>query len=249
MNTPNSISRHYEELLATHYSWMSGMTIDEKIHEQQKLLLDLGVKTEQKGLAVDLGSGPGYQSFALANLGYEKVFAVDTSRKLLNELEAYKAEQPVVTLLADLRAFAQFVGLGSVSAIVCMGDTLTHLDNRADVTKLFCDAFSTLEPDGTLILTFRDFSSELYGLDRIIPVRSDEERIMTCILDYNATNVMVSDLVHIRENGSWTLHKSSYQKLRLSPASLVAELEELGFKVDVDRPAGRMHAICARKLN
>jgi SAM-dependent methyltransferase len=222
MNTPNSISRHYEELLATHDSWMCGMTVDEKVHEQQKLLLDIGVKTEQKGLAVDLGSGPGYQSFALANLGYEKVFAVHTSRQLLDELEAYKAEQPVVTLLASLRAFAQFVKQGNVNAIVCMGDTLTHLDNRADVTKLFCDVFSALETNGILILTFRDFSCELYGLDRIIPVRRDEDRVMTCTLDYNATNVFVSDLVHVRENGSWTLHKSSYQKLRLSPGSLVA---------------------------
>jgi SAM-dependent methyltransferase len=225
------------------------MTVDEKVDEQQKLLLDIGVKTGQKGLAVDLGSGPGYQSFALANLGYEKVFAVDTSRQLLDELEAYKAEQPVVTLLADLRAFAQFVEQGSVNAIVCMGDTLTHLDNHADVTKLFCDVFSALEPNGILILTFRDFSSELYGLDRIIPVRSDEDCVMTCTLDYNATNVIVSYLVHVRENGSWTLHKSSYQKLRLSPGSLVAELQEIGFKVDVDKPAGRMHAICARKPN
>ena len=243
----NLVARHYDDLLATHYSWMSGIPLADKVAEQQALLADLGLGEGARGVAVDLGSGPGYQSFALANLGYETVLSIDTSRHLLEELEAAKGDYPVRVIHDDLRAFPDFVERGFASAIVCMGDTLTHLESRADVSKLFLDAYEALAPKGRLVLTFRDLSTELTGLDRFLPVRADDHRVMICALDYEPESVVVNDLVHVRDGGGWTLHKSSYRKLRLAPAALVAELEEIGFLVDHDRPAGRMYAISARK--
>ena len=223
------------------------MPLAEKVAEQQSLLADLGLAAGPKGIAVDLGSGPGYQSFALANLGYGTVLAIDTSRRLLDELEAAKADHPVKAVLADLRAFPAFVERRTAGAIVCMGDTLTHLESRADISKLFLDAHEALAPDGRLVLTFRDLSTELRGLDRFLPVRADDRRIMTCVLEYEPESVVVNDLIHVRDGSGWRLHKSSYRKLRLAPAALATELDEIGFVVDHNRPAGRMHAISARK--
>jgi SAM-dependent methyltransferase len=223
------------------------MAFADKVAEQQSLLADLGLASRPKGLAVDLGSGLGYQSFALANLGYNKVLAIDTSRDLLDELEAENLSCVIETILADLRAFPTFIEHCSASAIVCMGDTLTHLESRSDISTLLLDAYDALMPDGHLILTFRDFSTELNGLDRFLPVRSDDDRIMTCVLDYGPENVVVTDLIYVRDDGGWMLQKSSYRKLRLLPEALVAELHEVGFIIDHNRPAGRMHAISARK--
>jgi len=241
------VTRHYDDLLAPHYSWMNGMPLADKVAEQQLLLAELGLTAGPKGAAVDLGSGPGYQSFALANLGYQTVVAIDTSRHLLDELEAARANYPVQVVLADLRAFPGFVERGTADAIVCMGDTLTHLESRADISRLFLDAHEALAPGGHLVLTFRDLSIDLNGLDRFLPVRADDHRIMVCALDYEPESVVVNDLVHVRDGDGWTLHKSSYRKLRLVPATLAKELEEIGFIIDHDRPAGRMHAIAARK--
>lgn len=241
------VRRHYDDLLAAHYSWMNGMPLAEKVAEQKLLLANLGLSPGLRGIGIDLGSGPGYQSFALAELGCETVLAIDTSRYLLDELEAAKADYPINTFLADLRAFSAFVERGTASAIVCMGDTLTHLENRADISKLFIDSHEALAPNGWLVLTFRDLSNELSGLDRFLPVRSDEDRIMTCVLDYEPESVVVNDLVHIRGDDGWTLHKSSYRKLRLAPAGIAAELEELGFLIHRSEPSSRMHAISARK--
>lgn len=243
----NLVARHYDDLLATHYSWMSGMSLADKVAEQQALLVDLGLGDGPKGVAVDLGSGPGYQSFALANLGYEPVLSIDTSRQLLDELEAARGDYPIKVILGDLCAFSEFVGRDTAGAIACMGDTLTHLESRTDVSKLFVDAYKALAPGGRLVLTFRDLSTELSGLDRFFPVRADDDRVMICALDYEPESVVVNDLVHVRDGDGWTLHKSSYRKLRLAPAALVAELEGIGFLVDHDRAAGRMHAISARK--
>jgi hypothetical protein len=66
-------------------------------------------------------------------------------------------------------------------------------------------------------------------------------------LEYEPESVVVNDLIHVRDGDGWTLHKSSYRKLRLAPATLATELEEIGFVVDHNRPAGRMHTICVRK--
>jgi len=241
------VTRHYEDLLAAHYTWMSGLPLTEKVAEQKALLKNLGISPKASGVAIDLGSGPGFQSLALAELGYERVLAIDTSQALLDELAAAKGDRPIEIIGADLRAFADFISSGTVNSIVCMGDTLTHLESRSDVSKLFLDAFEALAPGGRLVLTFRDLSTELTGLDRFLPVRADADRIMLCVLDYGPETVTVSDLIHIRNGDQWTLHKSSYQKLRIAPASVARELADYGFIIERDEPIGRMHAISARK--
>ncbi|MCA8277602.1 class I SAM-dependent methyltransferase [Burkholderia sp. AU30280] len=243
----SQVTRHYDDLLAAHYSWMSGATVSDKAAEQKALLAELGLNCGPKAVAVDLGCGPGYQSMALVNLGYGTVIAIDTSRDLLAELEKAVDDDRVTPVFADLRAFPTLVECGSVSVIVCMGDTLTHLERQDDVSRLYRDAYDALEPDGRLVLTFRDLSRERVGLERFIPVRADDKRLMTCVLEYEPENVVVTDLIHVREGEAWRLYKSSYKKLRLSPASQVAELQRVGFTVDHDRSVGQMHAISAKK--
>jgi SAM-dependent methyltransferase len=242
-----AVEQHYARLLARNYSWMSGQSVEEKAAEQLVLLRGLGVGPRLAGLAVDLGSGPGYQSFALADLGARRVLAVDTSRALLDELRACAGERPVEPVLGDIRSLPDLVDPGSVETLVCMGDTLPHLPDRAGVRRLFADAFVALQPGGQLVLTFRDLSRELEGLDRILPIRADDERIMICILYFGPKRVTVTDVVHRRENGDWTLDKGSYEKLRLSRASVAEQLSSTGFDVVTNEPAGRMQAIVARK--
>jgi hypothetical protein len=43
------------------------------------------------------------------------------------------------------------------------------------------------------------------------------------------------------------MRKSSYRKLRVSSDQLVRQLKDMGFEIDIDRMAGRMWAISARK--
>lgn len=243
----SEVQYHYADLLAAHYSWMSGMALTDKVAEQREILERIGFPTGSKACAIDLGCGPGYQTIALSDMGYESVIALDTSQALLDELRAASQGRSIEALLADLRDFPNFVGKLDVDAIVCMGDTITHLPSRDDVSKLLQEAYRALRPDGLLALTFRDLSIELMGIDRFIPVRSDDQRIMTCALFYESDHVVVNDLVHLRSDDGWQLHKSSYKKLRLAPSSITDELRHLGFSVVVDAPIHRMQTIVARK--
>lgn len=243
----SDVQQHYGNLLAAHYSWMSGITFAEKVAEQRNLLNNLGFADGDRGCAIDLGCGPGYQAMALSELGYGNVIALDTSEALLNELRTASQDQSINAVLADLRDIGSHVGEGAADAIICMGDTITHLDHRDDVARLLEDTYRALRSGGRLALTYRDFSLELTGTDRFIPVRSDDQRIMTCVLEYETDHVVVTDLIYLRTDAGWQLQKSSYRKLRLSPSWVADMLRGAGYVIEVDAPIGRMQTVVACK--
>src|ERR1700744_4889801 len=114
----NDAVRHYDELLAAHYSWMVGTPFEEKAAEQKSLLIELGISPGAHGAALDLGAGPGYQSAALADLGFSPVIAVDTSKTLLDELAARKGSRAIETLHGDLRDISRYAAGESAEIIV-----------------------------------------------------------------------------------------------------------------------------------
>lgn len=236
---------HYETLLARHYTWMFGVPFADKVAEQRALLEGFGVAPRAGGVAVDLGCGSGFQAVALADMGFLRVLAVDSSATLLAELNTRREQRPIELVEADLRALPSLVVAGGADAVVCMGDTLTHLERREDVSRLFRDIAAALAPGGICVLTWRDLSAELTGTDRFIQVATDADRVMTCFLEYEPETVVVHDLIHVRDGGTWTLYKSSYRKLRLPAAWVAQELADAGFRVTHNGLAGRLSAIVA----
>ena len=212
MTTPQA---HYDRLLAKHYSWMFGVPFEQKVREQAELLSRLGIG--EPGVSVDLGCGSGFQAIALADLGAERVHAIDTSGALLAELRDHAADRPIVTYERDLLSFAEVLD-GYADMIVCMGDTLTHLASKSDASALFANIASCLSDGGRLVLTWRDLSSPPAGLNRFIPLRSTDDKMMVCFLEDQGETVMVHDLVHVRGEAGWQFERSAYPKLKLSPA-------------------------------
>jgi SAM-dependent methyltransferase len=236
---------HYERLLAEHYSWMFGVSTAYKAAEQRELLTHLNVTPGE--LAVDLGAGTGFQSLALADLGFKRVLAIDTSAKLLDELQRRRGERPINAIRDDMMRMSEHVALGTADTVVCMGDTVTHLPEREQVPRLFSDVFRALRPGGQFVLTYRDLSVELHGVERFIPVRSTPDKIMTCFLEYRPDVVIVHDLLHIRDGETWKFLKSSYPKLRISVDDMRRDLEEQGFKVYAQETVRGLSALAAHK--
>src|SRR6266436_5213917 len=133
------VQDHYSNLLAKHYTWMFGTPFAAKVAEQKAILEDALQPTSDSfdlGLAVDLGSGPGFQTIALAEMGYSPVLAVDTSESLLKELESHQGNRSVQTICSDLSKLSEFVSPATAQVIVCMGDTITHLGSKDAVEEL-----------------------------------------------------------------------------------------------------------------
>jgi len=196
---PSTAQQHYANVLANHYEWMFGVPFERKVAEQKDLLERLAGSGISGAFAIDLGCGSGFQSLALGEMGYD-VLAIDTSEQLLGLLKERSANRAIQVVCADLSKVGLFADPSTADLIVCMGDTITHLPDRGAVLDLFRSAVRILKPGGRFILTYRDLAAgKLEGLDRFIPVHSDEHCIMTCFLEYSSLDkVVVNDLIQQR---------------------------------------------------
>jgi len=221
-----TVVEHYDKVLSDVYSWMSG-GFETAIQHNTEFLIEHDLSPEGSGIAIDLGSGCGFQSIPLAKAGYS-VTAIDIDAKLLNELRSNCGELQINTIRDDLINFDKNTQKG-VELIVCMTDTIVHLESKEKITWLFDKVFEALEPKGKFILTFRDLTQELNELDRFLPVKSDENIIFTCFLEYETETVKVHDIVYKKSHGEWKLLKSFYRKLRLSKDWIDKKMLDSGF--------------------
>lgn len=224
-----SLQDHYERHLAPVYSWLLG-GFDEAIANGQRELAAVGLMTrDSAGYAVDLGAGFGMHAVPLTRQGW-KVLAIDSSALLLEELRAHGDRGSVGTVKDDLLRFPHYLS-GRPDAILCMGDTLTHLPGIAAVRSLFSLVSRHLPPGGRFVLSFRDYSRALEGPDRFILVKGDDSRVFTCLLEYGEDSVRLHDILHERSKGGWRMRVSAYEKLRLGPDWVQRELESRGLRV------------------
>jgi 2-polyprenyl-3-methyl-5-hydroxy-6-metoxy-1,4-benzoquinol methylase len=238
------VCEHYENHLARYYVWISG-GVDEKVEENRKFFANHDIQPMRSGLAFDLGAGCGFQSVPLAQLGF-RVVALDLSAKMLAQLRKTAKNLPIETICDDLSNFTHYES-GSIELVVCMGDTLTHLDAFEKVQTLLDTVFSALETGGCLILSFRNLTQELVELDRFIPVKSNETTIFTCFLEFEKDRVKVHDIIYEKNKGQWVLKKSVFQKLRISPDWTQKYLQEIGFEIEFYDEKNGLIFIIARK--
>jgi 2-polyprenyl-3-methyl-5-hydroxy-6-metoxy-1,4-benzoquinol methylase len=193
--------QHYENHLATYYSWMFG-DFDAKLNENQRFFQSHDIRPLSSKVCIDLGAGCGFQSIPLAKIGF-KVKAIDFSEKLLDELKSKSSGLDIESIENDILNFDAYSGYDP-ELIVCMGDTISHLDSPGSVQELIGNSHKILLKNGKLVMTFRDLTFELKEEDRFIPVNSDNDRIFTCFLEYQPDYVKVFDIIHERKNGKWT---------------------------------------------
>jgi 2-polyprenyl-3-methyl-5-hydroxy-6-metoxy-1,4-benzoquinol methylase len=235
---------HYDNHLGNFYSWMAG-NFNELVVNNERFFREYGIRPRANGVAFDLGCGHGPQSIALAKAGFA-VRAVDFNRQLLDELALRADDLNIERIKDDILHFLRHT-TERAELIVCMGDTLTHLESLADVRSVIKATLNHLESEGKIVFSFRDLTQELRNEERFLAVRSDHTRILTCFLEFFSDYVMTHDLLYENKNGKWIQSISSYPKLRL-PASVVAAcLEENGIKVKEHKVIqGMIHIIGQR---
>jgi SAM-dependent methyltransferase len=226
-----SVAEHYANHLGPVYVWMAGgfeTALESGAEEIEALSLPL----IPGAVVLDLGAGFGMHSIPLARRG-ARVVAIDTSTELLATLVELGGDLPIRVINDDLLAFQSHV-TERPSAILCMGDTITHLARIDVVESLLEKASVVLQRGGMFVVSFRDYSAPLAGDQRFVPVRSDDTRILTCFLEYQADAVLVHDVLHDRTADGWRTRVSHYRKLRLSPEWLMTAFQSHGFKVRLE---------------
>lgn len=239
-----SVQHHYASHLAPIYVWMAG-GLDAALARGTAEVAATLPDVSSGSFAVDLGAGFGMHAIPLARRGCS-VLAIDSSSLLLTELKSHGAELPVTAVEDDLLSFQRHLDR-KANAVLCMGDTLTHLPDLASVKTLAGLASDSLRSGGKFIATFRDYSSPLQGTERFIHVKSDADRILTCFLEYGVGTVDVHDVLHERQGQAWNPRVSVYRKLRVSPTWVCAALEAEDFHVIAEPGPSGMVRIIATK--
>jgi len=240
-----TVKEHYDTYLGDFYSWMAG-DFETKENEFRSFLKENGIIPLSTKKAIDLGAGHGLQSVPLAKIGFS-VTAVDFNKQLLAELKVNARGLNIEILNDNIKNLKQFAN-EEIELIICCGDTLSHLDNKNEIKKLITDISATLQTAGKTLLTFRDYSTELTGDSRFIPVKSDDTRILTCVLDYENEIVRVTDLLYEKTETGWRQKVSSYNKVRILTDEIVGILEENAMEIQLNQVINRMSTIIAVKL-
>lgn len=239
----STVRDHYASHLAPIYLWMAG-GFESAVALGKSDLDALGIKADAKMIALDLGAGFGMHAVPLARAGCA-VTAVDDCSILLDVLRARSAGLPIRVIEGDLLSVANYVS-AAPDIVLCMGDTLTHIQTKAQIERLFGDVARVLAPGGLFAMTFRDYTAAATGDMRFIPVRSDENRIHTCFLEEGPSHMVVHDILHERVGDSWRMKVSSYKKLRLSPQWVLDALRSVGLTPTAGAGPRRMVQIAAR---
>lgn len=225
----NAVAKHYDQHLGPIYEWMAG-DFEAGMRQADKYFDSIQLMPPSLGTAVDLGCGHGLHALPLARRGFH-VIAIDRCQTLLQRLASRKGELTLDIVEDDLLNFTQHLP-AQVEAIVCMGDTLTHLASQEEVRQLLSSASQSLVHGGLLCISFRDYvSSELREGERFIPVHSDLRRIHTCFLEYQPQIVIVHDVIYNLTDDGWKISVSAYPKIRLDPAWVVETAKALGLEL------------------
>ena len=240
------VKDHYNNHLGNFYAWMMGDFV-EKQREQEAFFRENKIMPSPANVAIDLGAGHGLQSVSLARLGFS-VHAVDFSEKLLHDLQQNKGDLSIEPIQDDLINFIKNFG-GKAALIVCMGDTVTHLENLQQVELLIEEIANHLENQGKVIFSFRDLTAAIQHEARFIPVRSDENRILTCFLEYFSDHVLVHDILYEKQDGKWNQKIGAYPKLRFDAALIEALLTKHKIQIIYSGLVNRMDYLIGEKIN
>lgn len=230
----NTAKQHYEQLLGGVYAWSVAATGD-PFERGRRWLEAQGLMDGERYL--DLGAGFGAHSLPLLS-AEKQVTAVDFNAELLARLATAAGGAAGLTLeRQDLLGYLEGCGSAAWDVILCLGDTLTHLESTLAVRQLLVLAARHSKPGGRFAVSYRDssvFAAE--GVERFIPVACDEKRIMHCLLEpIDATYLRVTDIVtEITPDGPRT-RLGEYRKLRLARATLVGWASEAGLRLTSER--------------
>jgi 2-polyprenyl-3-methyl-5-hydroxy-6-metoxy-1,4-benzoquinol methylase len=221
---------HYDAHLEETYVWMCG-GFQSAVRAGAEELAAWGIPGKAHDLVLDLGCGFGKHTIPLLAAG-ARVHAIDASRAML---EILRSKLPPLSDVRILRGEVLDV-LDRAStrpdAILCLGDTLTHLPTPAAVERLLRTCATRLAPGGRLALSFRDYTEWRTGDSRRIDLRSDRQRRVHCTVTVLDHVVTVEDTVSEHGTRGPSVRSHVYQKLRLAPERVAELLQQCGAQVE-----------------
>ncbi len=140
--------------------WDELIDWDQRAESEGRFFIDV-LKARGKHTVLDVATGTGFHSVQLVKAGFD-VYSADGSAEMLAKAFANGVEHGVVlkTIHADWRWLNKDVH-GKFDAIICLGNSFTHLFEEADRRRALAEFYAALKHDGILILDQRNYDAIL----------------------------------------------------------------------------------------
>jgi SAM-dependent methyltransferase len=120
------------------------------------------LRARDKHKVLDAATGTGFHSVQLLHAGFDVVSVDGSAAMLVKAFEnAQKRGFLLHTAVADWRWLTKDVPAGEFDAIICLGNSFTHLFEEADRRRALAEFYAALKPDGILIVDQRNYDAIL----------------------------------------------------------------------------------------
>ncbi len=119
------------------------------------------LKSHGKMKVLDVATGTGFHSVQLIKAGFDVTSADGSAAMLAKAFENAKQQQIILrTVQADWRWLNRDIQ-GKYDAIICLGNSFTHLFDEADRRRSLAEFYAALKHDGLLIVDQRNYDGIL----------------------------------------------------------------------------------------
>jgi len=140
--------------------WDELIDWQQRAESEGRFFIDV-LKARGKQTVLDVATGTGFHSVQLLKAGFN-VFSADGSAEMLAKAFQNGMRQDVVlkTIHADWRWLNKDVH-GKFDAIICLGNSFTHLFDEADRRRALAEFYAALKHDGILVIDQRNYDDIL----------------------------------------------------------------------------------------
>ncbi len=153
---------HYQQEYIAQFvdKWDELIDWDARAESESGFFVDM-LRARGKHKILDVAAGTGFHSIQLAKAGFDVTCVDGNAEMLAKAFENAKTRGMILpTVHADWRWLNRDVH-GKFDAIVCLGNSFTHLFTETDRRRALAEFYAALRHDGILILDQRNYDSIL----------------------------------------------------------------------------------------
>ena len=155
-------SNLYREEFVTGFvdRWDELIDWDARADSEGQFFIDV-LRAHGKRTVLDVATGTGFHSVRLTDAGFDVTSLDGSAAMLAKAFENGKKRGLILkTVPADWRELNRCIQ-GQYDAIVCLGNSFTHLHNEQDRRKALAEFYAALRHDGILIVDQRNYDEML----------------------------------------------------------------------------------------
>ncbi len=151
---------HYQEEYVRGFveKWDSLIDWQARAQSEGQFFIDM-LRARGKERVLDVAAGTGFHSVQLMKAGFDVVTADGSAEMVAKAFENGRDHGIILkTVQADWRWLNRDIN-GKFDAIVCLGNSFTHLHEEADRRRALAEFYAALKHDGILILDQRNYDA------------------------------------------------------------------------------------------